>query len=204
MVRQTVLRVALLASLALTAAVGCGKAQTGPDSPAPPGDTGGGPTAADLGPNETEAPTAQVSTNGVEPYVVGAKLDALKAAGALANVKETTGCPGWATADASGPLAGTVLVSFHNGSLAWLEVKSGVVSTVEGAYVGMTQDELRGMYSGRSMDLADGLGGAAIGVRDTQGGTGMVFRLAKDGTVGLIDAGTYDSIELRFRKGQGC
>jgi hypothetical protein len=62
---------------------------------------------------------------------------------------------------------------------------------------------VKGLYGPKASQLTDGKGGTALAVRDGPG-TGLLFRGAADGTVGTIDAGTYDTLEFRFIEGEGC
>jgi hypothetical protein len=135
--------------------------------------------------------------------VVGADLDALTAAGALTNVKTTQGCPDFTTADAGGPYFGTVTIVFFKRKIDWITIESPIVSTVDGAKVGLKLTAVKAIYGAKANQLTDGKGGAALGVRDGTG-TGLLFRGAADGTVATIDAGTYDTLEFRFIEGEGC
>jgi hypothetical protein len=144
-----------------------------------------------------------VTGTGIGPYTVGAELDALTAAGALTNVKASDGCPDFTTADAGGPYFGTVTIVFFQKKIEWITIASPVTSTVDGAKVGMKLTAVKALYGAKANQLADGQGGTALGVRDGTG-TGMLFRGAADGTVGTIDAGTYETLEFRFVEGEGC
>jgi hypothetical protein len=185
--------------LAVTALVCVGLTGCGAQDPA-----SSGPPGTATRPPATSAPATQPLTGqGIGPYVVGAELDALTAADALTNVKTTDGCPDFTTADAGGPYFGTVTIVFFKKKIDWITVASPVVSTVDGAKVGMLLTAVKGVYGAKANQLTDGKGGTAIGVRDGPG-TGLLFRGAADGTVGTIDAGTYDTLEFRFIEGEGC
>jgi hypothetical protein len=181
----------VLVSVALT---GC-RGQD-PASSEPPG-SGTAPPAT------TAVATQPLTGRGIGPYVVGTGLDALTAAGALTNVKTTDGCPDFTTADAGGSYFGTVTIVFYKKKIDWVTIVSPVVSTVDGAKVGMKLTAVKGVYGARANQLDDGKGGTAIGVRDGAG-TGLLFRGGADGTVGTIEAGTYDTLEFRFIEGEGC
>ena len=186
-------RLAALARVCV-ALTGCGA----PD-PVPSGPPGSGTT-----PPATAAVAIQPLTGkGIGPYVVGADLDALTAAGALTNVKTTAGCPDFTTADATGPYFGTVTIVFFKKRIDWITITSPIASTVDGVRVGMKLSAVKGVYGAKANQLSDGQGGPALGVRDGAG-TGLLFRGAPDGTVGTIDAGTYDTLEFRFIEGEGC
>jgi hypothetical protein len=164
----------------------------------------GGETTTTTTPFVTPTPTIQPLTGkGVGPYAVDATLEDLTAAKALANLKTSDGCPDFATADATAPYSGKVTVVFFKSKLSYLTVSSPAVSTVDGAKVGMTLAEVKDLYGKRGTQLDDGQGGHALGVREG-GGTGMVFRTDKSGTVNAIEAGTYDTLEFRFVEGEGC
>jgi len=184
---------AALATLCVALA-GCGP--QGPDPPDP------GPSARS-GPARTPPALATLTGRGVGPYVVGAGLDALGSADALANVKTARGCPDFITADAGGPYFGTVTIVFFKKKISWITISSALVSTVEGARVGLTMAAVRGIYGTKANKLNDGRGATALGVRDGTG-TGLIFRAESGGTVGSIDAGTYDTLEARFVEGEGC
>jgi hypothetical protein len=184
---------AALATLCVALA-GCGSQD--PDSPDPD-------PSARSGPAPTPPVLATLTGRGVGPYVVGAGLDALGAADALANVKTSKGCPDFTTADAGGPYFGTVTIVFFKKKISWITISSALVSTVEGARVGLTMAGVKRIYGAKANQLNDGRGATALGVRDGTG-TGLIFRAESDGTVGSIDAGTYDTLEARFVEGEGC
>jgi hypothetical protein len=186
-------RLAVLA-LVCVALTGCGA----PTSSGP-----SGPAIATTPPATTPVAYPPLTGQGIGPYVVGAELDALTAAGGLANVKSSDGCPDFTTADAGGPYFGTVTIVFFKKKIDWITIASPVVSTVDGAKVGLKLTAVKGLYGAKANQLSDGRGGTAIGVRDGTG-TGLLFRGAADGTVATIDAGTYDTLEFRFIEGEGC
>jgi hypothetical protein len=173
---------------------GCGAQD--PASSGPPGSGTAPPTT-------TAAAIEPLTGQGIGSYVVGTELDGLTAAGALTNVKTTDGCPDFTTADATGPYFGTVAIVFFQKKISWISVSSAIVSTVDGAKVGQTLAEVKGLYGAKANQLDDGQGGQALGVREG-GGTGLLFRGAADATVASIDAGTYDTLEFRFVEGEGC
>ena len=67
-----------------------------------------------------------------------------------------------------------------------VELKSDLVNTAEGAYIGMTEDDIRGLYSSYNID---GDGNSSMTIVD--GGTKLSF-IFKDGTVESI---TYTAAE---------
>jgi hypothetical protein len=172
----------------------------GARDPASSGPNGGGGTTP---PATTPVAAQPLTGQGIGPYVMGAELDALTATAALTNVKTTDGCPDFTTADAGGPYFGTVRIVFYQKKIAWITIGSAVVSTVDGARVGLKLAAVKGIYGSKANQLSDGRGGEAVGVRDGAG-TGLLFRGAADGTVATIDAGTYDTLEFRFIEGEGC
>jgi hypothetical protein len=187
-----------LAVLALVCAVLTGCGGQDPTSAGPPG-----PTVGTSPPATTPVAFPPLTGRGIGPYVVGAELDALTGASALTNVKTSTGCPDFTTADAGGPYFGTVTIVFFQKKISWITIESSIVSTVEGAKVGQQLTAVKSLYGAKANQLSDGQGGTALGVRDGDG-TGLLFRGAADGTVGTIDAGTYDTLEFRFVEGEGC
>jgi hypothetical protein len=177
----------VVASLVLAVA-GC--------SPTDPGATPGGAA--------TDAATAaiQISPKGLDPYIVGATADSLKATNAIGALRDIAGCTGWATAPASGVWASSIQVTLHNGAVALVEIDSPQISTAEGAVVGMSTSELRGLYSGATAELAAAGGGVGIAVPGPAD-TGLLFRIDGD-NVAAIEAGTYTTIQTRFTKGKDC
>ena len=198
------LRVLVIVGLAL-ATGGCLRKEGGPPPPAVES-VGVLPTASPTGgapPPSTTPPAAEpLAATGVGPYAVGAKLATLKSAGALTKINESTGCPGWATAEGTGLYAGKVTVIFYQGAVNWIEVKSSGLSTMDGAKVGMTLAVVKGIYGSKGTELTDGLGGKALSVHG-KGGLGLFFR-TKDGTVNVIEAGKSETLEFRFTDGEGC
>lgn len=163
--------------------------------------SGSGPAPGDTDPEAATGPV-QISPKGLDPYLVGATVDSLKATGAVGSLQDVAGCPGWATAPASGVWASSIHVTFHNGTVALVEVSSPQISTVEGAIVGMSAGEVRGLYSGAATDLTAAGGGVGIAVPE-DADTGLLFRMDGD-NVAAIEAGTYTTIQTRFTKGKGC
>jgi hypothetical protein len=211
MVRRTVLALILVAALTLAAA-GCGTTELPPVSAAtrePEATSGSTPT-----PTPTAGPTAaaerpgsdRLTATGIAPYLVGTALDALTAAGALTNIKESTTCPGYTTADALGALHGLVRIAFSKGSLVWITVTSSAISTMEGAQIGMAFQEVEGLYSGRAVGLTNPAAYAALGVRgEPNSGTGQIFVRSPDSdVVNIIEAGRYDLLESNFVNAKGC
>jgi len=164
------------------------------------------PTAGSTTPGETDTEAAttpvQISSKGLEPYLVGATADSLKTTGAVGALQEVAGCPGWATAPAGGVWASSIRVIFHSDKVALVEVSSPQISTVEGAIVGMSSGEVRGPYSGEVTELKDLGGGVGIAVPE-EADTGLLFRMDGD-NVAAIEAGTYTTIQSRFTNGKGC
>jgi hypothetical protein len=180
------------------------RSEGGPKEPI--GSTGG-PAATTAPPTAAPPPTTppaaeKLASNGVGPYQVGAKLAALKTANVLAGLNESTGCDGWATAQATAPYAGAVTIVFYNGAVNWVEVTSPAISTVEGAKVGMTLAAVKGVYGTKATELDDGLGGKAVSVHGATA-NGLFFRFAA-GKVSTIEAGKSETLEFRFTEGEGC
>jgi len=168
--------------------------------------TGGPPpmTSAPPTTSPTTPPAAEkLASTGIGPYVVGAKLAALKSAKVLADLNESTGCTGWATAQGTAPYGDAVTIIFYNGAVNWVEVNSPAISTVEGAQVGMTLAALKGIYGTKATDLDDGLGGKAVSVHGATA-LGLFFRLDATGKVKTIEAGRSETLEFRFTEGEGC
>ena len=208
MKRYASLGAVVAVGLALAAA-GCAKRSGGEGAsqvgPAPATSSAApAPTTAAPAPTTPAPPAAEpLAAAGIGPYAVGAKLAALKTSGVLTKLNESTGCPGWATAEGTGVYAGKVAVIFYGGAVNWIEVKSPTLPTMDGAKVGMTLAAVKGIYGSKGMELTDGMGAKAFSVHG-KGGLGLFFRTAKDGTVSVIEAGKYETLEFRFTEGEGC
>ena len=200
MKRHTVLFAIALAGL-VAAAAGCADNEPTTPGGAVATTTPAAPPAVTPTPPPQEA--EKLTGRGVGPYVVGAALDALTSSGALANAQTSPGCSDWTTADATGPYSGKVVIVFFQKKISWVVVTSPSLSTVDGASVGMGFAAVKGIYGMKGDGLDDGHGGQALGVRETAG-SGLLFRETKDGSVGTIEAGTYDTLEFRFVEGEGC
>ena len=212
MVRLTVLevavlRLALMAGLAVAATAGCG-ADT-PATTSTPANTATTTVAvAAATPSTTasasaDAPaTDRISASGIGPFVVAAPLAQLQSSGAVSNVQPVAQCPDWATADGTGDYA-FVHATFTKGALVWIAVTDTTVSTVEGAQLGMALDEVVGMYSGKGVPLADAGGAKALGVVG-ESNTGLLFRTNADVAINVIEAGSYDLLKTRFVNGKAC
>src|SRR5262245_4637146 len=155
------LLVPVVAAAVALAASGC-LIRSG-EAPPPVVTTAGPPTtSAAPAPAPTTQPPAtppaapKLAANGLGPYTYGAKLATLKSAGALVNLNESTGCPGWATAEAKGFQPGSVKVIFYNGAVSWIEVLTQDISTVDGAAVGMTFDQVKAIYGAKATQVEDG------------------------------------------------
>jgi hypothetical protein len=213
MVRQTVFRVVVMAGLLLAGAAGCGSNDPVPAVKATPTATAAATAAVAVAtPSATAAPTVsggaqptdQVHPTGIGPFLVGVPLAGLQSSGAISNVQPIAQCPTWTTADGTGDYA-FVHATFSKGALVWIEVKTGTVSTVEGAMLGMALDEVAGIYSGKGVALTNASGGTALGVAgDPSTGTGLLLRTSVDAQISVIEAGTYDLLKLRFVDGKGC
>jgi hypothetical protein len=201
MERHLLLRALVVAGLAL-APTGCMTRSGEPSTPVTASAPGGPPAATGRAPS-SEPAAEPLAATGVGPYAVGAKLATLRSTGVLANVNESTGCTGWATADATGPYADALSIVFYNGAIKWLEVKTSAISTVDGAKIGMTVNAIKSIYREKGTEFKDGLGGRALSVHDT-GGLGLFFRAANGETVSLIEAGPYEALEFRYIEGEGC
>jgi len=157
------------------------------------------PTAAPTTPPAAE----KLAPAGIGPYAVGATLVALKSAKVLADLNESTGCAGWATARGTAPYGDAVTIIFYNGAVNWVEVTSPAISTVEGAKVGLTLAALKGIYGTKATELNDGLGGKAVSVHGATA-LGLFFRFDATGKVKTIEAGKSETLEFRFTEGEGC
>ena len=209
MVRQAVLRLAVMAGLLLAGVAGCGSNEPVSAATATPTSTA---AVAAATPSTSAAPTAsdgaqptdQVHPAGIGPFVVGVPLARLQSSGAVGNNRPIAQCPTWTTADGTGDYA-FVHATFSKGALVWIEVNTGAVSTMEGAMVGMALDEVAGMYSGKGVPLTNASGGTALGVAgDPSTGTGLLLRTTVDAQISVIEAGSYDLLKLRFVNGKGC
>jgi hypothetical protein len=213
MVRQTMFRVAVVVGLLLAGVAGCGSNDPIPAATTTPAATATATsTVAAATPSTSAAPTVsggaeptdQVHPAGIGPFVVGVPLARLQSSGAVSNVQPIAQCPTWTTADGTGDYA-FVHATFSKGALVWIEVKTGTISTVEGAMLGMALDEVAGIYSGKGVALTNASGGKALGVAgDPSTGTGLLLRTTVDAQISVIEAGTYDLLKLRFVDGKGC
>jgi hypothetical protein len=211
MVRRAALPMFLMASLTLAAITACGKDQPAPATTPTRETPASTATASTPGPTADAAATDQpasdrVSATGIGPYVLGASLEKLKAAGSLTNIKASTACPDHTTADSAGAMQGAVHIVFAKDSLAWIEVTSPTVSTVDGAATGMAFDEIAGLYSGRGVGLTNGASGKAVGVPGGPStGAGLLLAQESDGDhLALIAAGAYDQLVFNFQNARVC
>lgn len=212
MVRRGTIRrgMALVAGLAL---VGAGVSGCGSDDPAPATTPTSSPPAVEVvaTPTASASPTTsaepaadRIHPTGIGPLVMAATLTQLQATGAITNVQPIAQCPDWSTADGTGDYA-FVHATFSKGALAWIEVSTTTVSTVDGAQLGMALDEVSGMYGGRGVPLTNTAGAKAIGVPgEPNTGSGLLMRTNEFEQVSSIEAGTYDLLEHRFVEGKGC
>ncbi|HEX6871496.1 MAG TPA: hypothetical protein VF163_10400 [Micromonosporaceae bacterium] len=196
--RSQLIRTLAVVTAALALAAGCSAgADPGPaPSSASPGVSAPAPT--------TTAPPAgpgPLTGSGVGPYQLDAAQDSLTSGGSLANVTGSAGCPDFVTADATGAYAGAVSIVFFQHKVSWIEVTSPIISTVEGAKVGMTAAQVKGLYPA-AVELTGGPG-KALGVSGP-GAAGLLFRLNSAGAVQSIEAGRYETLEFRFTDGEGC
>jgi hypothetical protein len=143
-----------------------------------------------------------LSVRGAGPYRIGARQQALAAAGLLDWVAEEPGCD-VAHAGATGDWAGVIILAFRGGVL--VEVGTATVPPVSpaGASVGMSWSRLEDVYGSRGALIHNSAGEQAYLVRAgsrVELYTGHPIRTG----VGYYAAGTADFVLRNFRSGTAC
>jgi hypothetical protein len=203
-------RIGLLVVATLLAVAGCSKEPaTSAPPPAPAGTqsapaptTSGSPTAP-VSPTVTGSPqdVIEFSVDGAGPYLLGATLSSLQAAGALDEV--TPGgapCPDSTTARGTGTWA-DVHLSFHkDGALYLLVNKSPSVPTPSGAWLGTSLAELKRIYAAvTGQELTHGTSHAYLVT--TLSGRGILFDLDTANRVTAMTAGDSPYMRATFQSG---
>ncbi len=177
---------------------GCSTGTGGTGGNPPPSPPAGGSATAPP-PSPTPATRPDLTTKGLGPYVVGARLDALRTAGLAVNVRETPACPGIAAAQGTAAY-GKPDLAFYQGALQYLSVTDPQVRTADGAHVSMPEAQVRAAYAGAT-DINNIQGGRGLMVQE--GANALLFHIGT-GVVSRIEAGLAEPLEFRFTEGEGC
>ena len=191
--RPTVARSFAVAAVTVVAmAAGC-KKESGaiPTTPPPP--------------TSTAAPGAVFAADGIGPYVIGTTLSDLRTRALVTGVSESPHCADAKGAEATGPYAGQITLSFKADRLTAVNTNSTALVTPSGARVGMTLAQLLAVYGSRGTLITGTLGNKAYVVRVLGSGLGIVFYLDATFTrVAAMSGGEATPLEDAARVGEGC
>ncbi|MEU7906477.1 hypothetical protein [Actinoplanes sp. NPDC049118] len=146
--------------------------------------------------------TSVLSVRGAGPYRIGARQQALAAAGLLSWVAPQPGCD-VVVAGATGDWAGVILLSFRSGRLAEVGTATAPPRSPAGASVGMSWDDLEDIYGGRGRMIHNADGDPAYVVRAgsrVELYTGHPIRAG----AGYFQAGPADFVLRNFLRGTVC
>jgi hypothetical protein len=204
-------RAAVVATVGLFGllAAGCGGGEdlppTGSTTPAGPSTpatvtatTTPGPTAS---PTPTTDPAIVFAADGIGPYIIGRMLSDLPVTG----VFESELCTDSKGAEGTGRYAGQLSFSFIGNRLVAVHTTSTTLVTPSGARVGMTIDQIEGIYGSRGTLITGTLGNKAFIVRVPASGLAIVFFLDPSNTrVASMSGGEAQRLEDAARAGEGC
>ena len=159
-------------------------------------------------PSPTEPAVDQATVfaaNGIGPYVVGARLAALESQGLVTNVEPSFHCDDeWQNAQATGPYAGQLHLSFYLGRLIDVHTASDELVTPSGARVGLPLTELQRIYGERGTLITGVSANQAFSVH-VPDGLGIVFFLDSTNTkVWSMSAGEVKWLDSAAVVGEGC
>ncbi|HEX6681697.1 MAG TPA: hypothetical protein VF062_02840 [Candidatus Limnocylindrales bacterium] len=175
--------VGLLAVAALFAAgAGCDSKEPAPGA-RPPAASSGASADPSAGPQGSAAPSGSpgaapnhFTVDGAGPYLIGAKLADLQAAGQLADVKTGTApCGQNTTASGTANWAELRLSARPDGKVYLVVSRSMNIPTPSGAWVGNTMAALQSIYGTLGEELAKGTAKAYLVT--TLSGRGILFDL---------------------------
>jgi hypothetical protein len=211
------LRPLLVIAAVMTAVTACAQGvrpSSDDGTGAPNGIQSASPASSPVATEPAEAsPTAyptgvstQFTADGIGPYQVGSSLTVLQAQGLIADVQPSLHCDdSWQSAEATGPYAGQVSLTFHQDRLTDLATDSPELVTPSGARVGMTMTELQGIYGDRGTLFTGVNGNQAFSVRVLDTLIGIVFFLDETNTeVVSMSAGGVQRLEGIAASGEGC
>jgi hypothetical protein len=143
-----------------------------------------------------------LSVRGAGPYRIGARQQALAAAGLLDWVAPDPGCD-VAHAGATGAWAGVIILAFRNGRLVEVGTATVPPRSPSGASVGMSWTELEDIYGRRGRLIHNADGEQAYLVRAGSGVELYTGHPIRQG-VGYYQAGPADFVLRNFRSGTAC
>jgi hypothetical protein len=196
------IRLVIVLGLIAVTVGACGKKQ--PQSAPPPATTGTTATATPTAsgtPTGTPGPVIEFSVDGAGPYLLGAKLADLQAAGQLDEVaKGGDPCPANTTAKGKGTWA-DVYLSFRPDGVLYIAInRSTSIPTPSGAWLGSSLTELKRIYAGvPGQDLRRGTASAYL--VSTLSGRGILFELDPSQRVTTMTAGETVFLRSSFTGG---
>jgi hypothetical protein len=143
-----------------------------------------------------------LSVRGAGPYRIGARQQALAAAGLIDWVAQTPGCD-VVHAGATGDWAGVILLAFRNGRLVEVGTATAPPRSPAGASVGMGWSELENIYGSRGKLVHNADGERAYAVRigsRVELYTGHPIRSG----VGYFQVGPANFVLRNFLQGPAC
>jgi len=147
-------------------------------------------------------PGSVLSVRGAGPYRIGARQEALAAAGLLDWVVSAPGCR-VVHAGATGDWAGVILLAFRNGRLVEVGTATVPPTSPAGASVGMGWNQLEDIYGSRGRPVYNGDGDQAYVVRigsRVELYTGHPIRSG----VGYLQVGPANFVLRNFLRGPAC
>ena len=184
-----------------SAVAGAPGSSAAPGDPAAPGATNSAepskPGDAANGPGGRPAKSADsVSAAGLGPYEIGVPQKELKSAGLLGKVSGGGNCDTGSGDDKYH----SPKLTFRDAKLQRLTVTAKSVVTPEGAKVGTSYADVKGMYPA-GKQLSDWVG--ASGWLTTDGDYALLFKI-KGGKVAAIEAGEVSPVQFAFTDNQAC
>ncbi|WP_428966590.1 hypothetical protein [Micromonospora fluostatini] len=195
----------LVGALLLTGLLATGVAAPAHAAPTrtPPALAWAGPGAPPAAAGRTaSAQTDVLSVQGAGPYLVGARLDQLTAAGLIDWTAPVCGTV--VDAGATGEWAGVILLTFQNGRLVAIGTATAPPRSPAGAAVGMSFDHLETIYGPRGALIGNDAGTAtAYLVRHGSRVELFTGHPIRPG-VGYFQVGPASFVERAFRQGRTC
>ena len=166
------------------------------------GQRGDPASAAPVGTVPKATPGSVLSVRGAGPYRIGARQEALAAAGLIDWVAPLPGCD-VVHAGATGRWAGVILLAFRNGRLVEVGTATAPPRSPAGASVGMAWSQLEDIYGSRGEPVYNPDGDQAYAVRKgsrVELYTGHPIRAG----VGYFQVGPANFVLRNFVRGPAC